>query len=165
LTLLSLTRRLSKFDNKELIKVERKTNIIKGDFAVLPHRNILSTPRFFFLQDSWICFDQTFLGLGLGKLFPASESLVSDNPAGDRNSLNLFYSKCSLDISASATQQSMLETKYIEIIISILTVISFFDSYIIVIDLVSDCHICQGPLNFVIFAGWLRRHADCQLQS
>jgi len=30
-------------------------------------------------------FDQTFLGLELGKLFPARESLVSDIPAGDGN--------------------------------------------------------------------------------
>jgi len=28
-------------------------------------------------------FDRTFLGLGLGKLFPARESLVSGIPAGD----------------------------------------------------------------------------------
>jgi len=42
------------------------------------------------VRDSWICFDQTFLGLGL--LFPARESLVSDIPAGDGNTLNLFYS-------------------------------------------------------------------------
>jgi len=42
------------------------------------------------LRDSWICFDQTFLGLGLGKSFPARESLVSDIPAGDRNPINLF---------------------------------------------------------------------------
>jgi hypothetical protein len=44
------------------------------------------------LWDSWIYFDQTFLGRGLGKVFPARESLVSDIPAGDRNPLNLFYS-------------------------------------------------------------------------
>jgi len=42
------------------------------------------------LQDSWICFDQIFLGLGLGKLFLARESLVSYIPAGDGNLLNLF---------------------------------------------------------------------------
>jgi len=41
------------------------------------------------LQDSWIYFDQTFLVLGLGKLFPARESLVSDIPARDGNPLNL----------------------------------------------------------------------------
>jgi len=35
-------------------------------------------------------FDQTFLGLGLGKLFPARESLVSDIPAGDGKSLGLY---------------------------------------------------------------------------
>jgi len=34
--------------------------------------------------------DRTFLGLGLGKLFPVRESLVSDIPAGDGNPLNLF---------------------------------------------------------------------------
>jgi len=31
---------------------------------------------------SWICFDQTFLGPGLGKLFPVRDSLVSDILAG-----------------------------------------------------------------------------------
>ena len=36
------------------------------------------------LRNSWICFDQTFLGLGLGKFFPARESLESDFPAGIR---------------------------------------------------------------------------------
>ena len=35
------------------------------------------------LRDSWIFMDQTFLGLGLGKLFPAREILVSDITAGD----------------------------------------------------------------------------------
>ena len=35
-------------------------------------------------------FYQTFQGLGLGKLFPAWESLVSDIPAGDGKSLNLY---------------------------------------------------------------------------
>jgi len=43
------------------------------------------------LRDSWICFDQTFLGLGLGKLFLARESLVCDIPAGDGNTKNLFF--------------------------------------------------------------------------
>jgi len=33
--------------------------------------------------------DQIFQGLGLGKLFLARESLVSDIPAGDGKSLNL----------------------------------------------------------------------------
>jgi len=42
------------------------------------------------IRDSWICFDKTFLGLELGKLFPARESLVSDIPAGDGNPLILF---------------------------------------------------------------------------
>jgi len=44
------------------------------------------------LGDSWICYGQTFLGLGLGKLFPARESLVSDIPARDGKPLNHFYS-------------------------------------------------------------------------
>jgi len=35
------------------------------------------------LRDSCICFDQIFLGLGLGKFFLARESLVSDILAGD----------------------------------------------------------------------------------
>jgi len=46
------------------------------------------------LRGSWNCFDQNFLGLGLGKLFPARESLVSDIPAGDGKLLNLFL-QCS----------------------------------------------------------------------
>jgi len=33
---------------------------------------------------------KTLQGLGLGKLFPARESLVSDILAGDRKSLNLY---------------------------------------------------------------------------
>jgi len=44
----------------------------------------------FLLRDSWICFDQTLLGLG--KSFPARESLVSDITTGDGNTTNLFYS-------------------------------------------------------------------------
>jgi len=36
-------------------------------------------------------FDQTFQGLGLGKLFPARESLVSDILAGDGKSLNFLF--------------------------------------------------------------------------
>jgi len=40
------------------------------------------------LRDSWICFDQTFLGLC--KLFPARESMVSDIPAGDGNTAKPF---------------------------------------------------------------------------
>ena len=43
------------------------------------------------LQDSWICFDQTLLGLGLGKLFLARESLVSDILAGDGNTEKPFF--------------------------------------------------------------------------
>jgi len=42
------------------------------------------------LRYSWIFVDQTFLRLGLGKLFPAKESLVSDIPAGDGNVVSLF---------------------------------------------------------------------------
>jgi len=38
------------------------------------------------LRDSY----QTFLGLGLGKLFPARESLVSDIPAGYGKLLNIY---------------------------------------------------------------------------
>jgi len=37
------------------------------------------------LWDSCIFFDQTFLGLELGTLPPARESLLSDIPAGDGN--------------------------------------------------------------------------------
>jgi len=37
-----------------------------------------------------MCFDQTFLGLGLGKLFPDRESLVSDIPAGDGKTANRY---------------------------------------------------------------------------
>jgi len=46
-----------------------------------------------YLQDSWIGFDQTFLGLGLGlgKFFPVRESLVSDIPAGDGNTAEPFF--------------------------------------------------------------------------
>jgi len=43
------------------------------------------------LRDSWICFDQIFLGLGLGKLYPARGSLVSDIPAGDGNTTKPFF--------------------------------------------------------------------------
>jgi hypothetical protein len=46
-------------------------------------------------RDSWIFFYQTFHGPGLGKLFPARASLVSDISAGDRKSLNL-YLQCSV---------------------------------------------------------------------
>jgi len=37
------------------------------------------------VRNFWICLDQTFQGLGMGKLFPVRESLESDIPAGDRN--------------------------------------------------------------------------------
>jgi len=46
--------------------------------------------KFFFFY-SWICFDQTSLGLELGRLFPARESLVSDIPAGGRESAKPFF--------------------------------------------------------------------------
>jgi len=36
-------------------------------------------------------FDQAFQGLGLGQLFPARESSVSDIPAGDGNIAKLFF--------------------------------------------------------------------------
>jgi len=36
--------------------------------------------------------DQTFQGLGLGQLFPARESLVSDIPAGDLKLLTFINS-------------------------------------------------------------------------
>jgi len=42
------------------------------------------------LQDSWIFCDPIFQGLGLVTLFRARESLVSDIPAGDGKSLNLY---------------------------------------------------------------------------
>jgi hypothetical protein len=42
------------------------------------------------LRDSWIYFDQNFLGQELGRLFPARESLVSVIPAGDGNPRNHF---------------------------------------------------------------------------
>jgi len=46
------------------------------------------------LRDSRVCFDQTFLGLGMGQLFPAREILVGDIPAGDGNPPNFFFSVC-----------------------------------------------------------------------
>jgi len=36
-------------------------------------------------------FDQIFMGVGLGKLFPARESFVSDVPAGDGNIAKPFF--------------------------------------------------------------------------
>jgi len=50
-----------------------------------------------FLRDSWICFAQTFQGLGLGKLFPARESLVSNILAGDGNTAYLFL-QCNVNL-------------------------------------------------------------------
>jgi len=48
------------------------------------------------LRDFWIFFDQTFLGLELGSLFPARESLVGDIPAGDGNIAKLVL-QCTLE--------------------------------------------------------------------
>jgi len=42
------------------------------------------------VRNSCLFFHQTFLGLGLGKSFPARESLVSGIPAGVGNPQNLF---------------------------------------------------------------------------
>ena len=42
------------------------------------------------IQDSWICFDQTLMGLELGQLFPTRESLVSYILAGDGNTAKPF---------------------------------------------------------------------------
>jgi len=52
-----------------------------------PHTSIL---YIFLLQDSCF-FYQSFLGLGLGKLSPARESLVSDIPAVDGNIAKPFF--------------------------------------------------------------------------
>jgi len=38
-----------------------------------------------------ICFNQTFLVLGVCKLFPARENLISDIPAGDGNTATPFF--------------------------------------------------------------------------
>jgi len=45
------------------------------------------------LRDFWTYFDRTFLGLGLGKLFPAKESLVDDILAGDVNTAKPFLQR------------------------------------------------------------------------
>jgi len=52
--------------------------------------------------------------MGLGKLFPARESLVSDIPAGDRKSLNL-YLQCMYSpvLSPALTTQSSNAAKNI----------------------------------------------------
>jgi hypothetical protein len=42
-------------------------------------------------RDFWIIFDQIYQELGLGTLFPARGSLISDIPAGVRKSLKLFF--------------------------------------------------------------------------
>jgi len=60
------------------------------------------------LQDSWICFDQTFLGLELGTLFPARESMVSDIPAGDRNVAKLFLQASVASYSSSFHTEILL---------------------------------------------------------
>jgi len=44
-----------------------------------------------YLRDSWVCFDQTLLGLGMGNIFSARESLVSDISAGDGNTAKPFF--------------------------------------------------------------------------
>jgi len=43
-----------------------------------------------YLRHSWNFFYQTFLGLGLGKLFPARESFLNDILAGDGNTAKTF---------------------------------------------------------------------------
>jgi len=50
------------------------------------------------VRNSWIRFDQTSLGLGPGKLFPAMESLVSDIPVGDGNTAKPFL-QCAKNLS------------------------------------------------------------------
>jgi len=45
----------------------------------------------FFYEIPGFFFDQTFLGLEPGKLFPDRENLVSDIPAEDRNIAKLFF--------------------------------------------------------------------------
>jgi len=60
------------------------------DLCVLTCLAQVHTQEIYYYQDSWICLNQTFLGLRLGKLFPARESLVSDIPAEDRNTANPF---------------------------------------------------------------------------
>jgi len=64
------------------------------------------------LRDSWIFFDQTFQGLGLGKLFPARESLVSDIPAGDRKLLNL-YLQCETYVTGDTEEKSQICPNFI----------------------------------------------------
>jgi len=68
-------------------------------------------------RDSWICFDQTFLGLELGKLFPVRESLVSDILAGDGNPLNLFYSAGPVILWSSSKEKIISEETNINVVI------------------------------------------------
>ena len=49
-------------------------------------------------RDSWIIFSQDFQGLGLGTLFPARESLVSDFLAGDREIANPLFTVYALPL-------------------------------------------------------------------
>jgi len=63
--------------------------IIKQKFGLLMLKKLTSHCKKNLL-DSWTCFDQTFLRLGLGKFFPARESLASDILAGDGKTATLF---------------------------------------------------------------------------
>ena len=53
--------------------------------SILPGEILLGQPTFL------DCFDHSFLGLGLDKILPARESLVSDIPAGDGNTAKPFF--------------------------------------------------------------------------
>jgi len=64
------------------------------------------------LWNSWIFSDQTFLGLGLVKLFPDSESLLSDIPAGDGNLLNLFL-QCMLFKNITHTMRIYIQIYFL----------------------------------------------------
>jgi hypothetical protein len=48
----------------------------------------------FNFKDSLNFFDQTFLNLGQGILFPVRESLENDIPAEDRNTAQPFFTVC-----------------------------------------------------------------------
>jgi len=74
--------------------------------------NALSSEQTKKLRDSWICFDQTSLGLGLGKLFPARESLVSDIPAGDENTAKPFFTVYVLRNTALFMRMFLLLSTY-----------------------------------------------------
>jgi len=56
-------------------------------------------------------FDQTFLGLGLGKLFLTRESLVSDIPAGDGNIAKPFMTVYSQAVSHAQPLRSFIPNK------------------------------------------------------